>query len=104
MLIEITAQVDIPRRLQELIGIDEAVRLEVGSQRIPALFEPGRSKEDKLSAVQYVRFVLPAAARADFRGGRAAAAIVIDHPNYAAAAKIDGPVRESLGADLGECE
>jgi hypothetical protein len=104
MLIEITRQVDVPERLQELIGIDEAVRLEVGGRRVPAVFEAGRSREDKLSAVQYVRFALPAAARAEFRGGKAATALVIDHPNYQAAANIEGPVRESLGADLGESE
>jgi hypothetical protein len=100
MLIEITREIDIARRLQELIGIDEAVRLEIGDQRVMALFEPGHSREDKLSAVQYVRFELPAAARDAFRGGKTPAALVIDHPNYAARAAIEGAVRASLCADL----
>jgi hypothetical protein len=104
MLIEITREIDIARRLQELIGIDEAVRLEIGARCVAALFEPGRSKEDKLSAVQYVRFELPAAAREAFRGGEVPVSIVIDHPNYVARAAIEGAVRASLGADLGESE
>jgi hypothetical protein len=104
MLIEITRQGDVARRLQDLIGIDEAVRLEIGAHQVAALFEPGRSREDKLSAVQYVRFALPPAARDEFRRGNVPATLVIDHPNYAAAARIEGPARESLCADLGENE
>ena len=56
-----------PRDCSAFLGIDEAVALKVGTPaRIAAEFEPGRSKEDKLSAVQYVRFSLPPAARAAF--------------------------------------
>src|SRR5262245_4561062 len=67
MLIEITEPEHIAERLLGFLGIDESVWLQVGSPpRIPAVFEPGRSKEDKLSAVQYLRFVLPPAARRAF--------------------------------------
>src|SRR5262245_50443452 len=56
MLIEITEEADIAARLVQMIGIDEAVSLEVGDHAVAGEFEPGRSTEDKLSAVQYVRF------------------------------------------------
>lgn len=103
MLIEITRQADIAARLQELIGIDENVRLEIGNQDpIGAAFEPGHSREDKLSAVQYVRFALPRPAREAFRDARMSATLVIDHPNYVARAPIEGKVREALAADLDE--
>jgi hypothetical protein len=64
MLIEIVEQDQIESRLKAMIGIDEAVRMDVGAEyRIPATFEAGRSREDRLSAVQYVRCAFPRAAR-----------------------------------------
>jgi hypothetical protein len=103
MLIEITRQEDVAKRLRELIGIDEAVRMEIGSEhRIEAEFEAGRSKEDKLSAVQYVRFALTPAARDAFRGDGVPVTLIVDHPNYRAAAPIGGEIRASLRADLEE--
>jgi hypothetical protein len=101
MLIEITEQERIAERLVALRGIDEAVRMEVGTgRRIAAAFEPGRSKEDKLSAVQYVRFAFAADARRAFLDSSQPARLVIDHPNYRAVEPIEGAVRASLCADL----
>lgn len=101
LLIEITDSDRIREDLVSLIGIDECVTLELGdSIRIPAQFEPGRSKEDKLSAVQYVRFPLDAAARRAFLDDAVPARLVIDHPAYAHAAPIEGGIRKSLQADL----
>lgn len=102
MLIEITEQERVRPELQRLIGIDECVRLEIGERRIPGVFEPGRSREDKLSAVQYVRFPLDAAARAEFRRPGCPVRLVIDHPNYQAGTTIEGAARDSLAADLDE--
>ncbi len=101
MLIEITEAERIQERLLSLLGIDEAVRLEIDRQpAVRAEFEPGRSKEDKLSAVQYVRFVLPAPAVAAFVDERVPCRLVIDHPNYQAVAPIVEGVRSSLSSDL----
>jgi hypothetical protein len=101
MLIEITDQEQIAPRLLRLLGIDESVRLEIAAELVvPAEFEPGRSKEDKLSAVQYVRFSLPPPARAAFIAGELPVRLVIDHPHYRAAAAIEGAVRASLAEDL----
>ena len=104
MLIEITDPANVAERLLALLGIDEAVRLEVGTHQVAAIFEPGRSKEDKLSAVQYVRFALPPPARRGFLDSSVPTRLVIDHPNYRAAAAIDGAVRASLSADLRDGE
>ena len=101
LLIEITDADEIRPELVRLIGIDEALRLEIGDRFVvPGQFEPGRSKEDKLSAVQYVRFVLDEAARVAFVSGAAPVRLVIDHPNYRHAATIDDAVRASLAVDL----
>jgi len=101
MLIEITDSDSIRDELVKLIGIDESVWLEIGDRmRLHAQFEPGRSKEDKLSAVQYVRFALDAAASTAFRDSSVPARIVIEHANYSASSPIEGPVRQSLAEDL----
>lgn len=101
LLIEITDSDQIREELVKLIGIDECVWLEIGAEhRIQATFEPGRSKEDKLSAVQYVRFPMSLAARTAFADASQPAHLVIDHPNYGARTAIGGAVRESLAADL----
>jgi uncharacterized protein DUF3501 len=100
-LIEITQQERIRPELVRLIGIDKAVSLRIGSRfRIPAAFEPGRSKEDNLSAVQYVRFPFPPEALVAFRDERQEAMIVIDHPNYQAQALFNPEVRRSLAAEV----
>ena len=101
MLIEITQQERIRPELVRLIGIDKAVSLRIGSRfRIPAVFEPGRSKEDNLSAVQYVRFPFPLEALVAFRDERQEAMIVIDHPYYQAQALFNPEVRRSLAAEV----
>jgi len=100
MLIEITDSSRIRDELVGLIGVDEAVRLEVGNHVVPGEFEAGRSKEDKLSAVQYVRFKFPAAAREAFLDGKEPVRLVIDHPAYHESASVSGAVRQSLSEDL----
>lgn len=101
MLIEITQQEQIRPELVRLIGIDQAVWLQIGNRfRIAAVFEPGRSKEDNLSAVQYVRFPLSPEARTAFRDERQDAMLVIDHPNYQAQTVLSPTVRRSLAADV----
>jgi hypothetical protein len=101
MLIEITQQERVAERLLSFLGIDEAVWLHVGAaHRIAAAFEPGRSRADKLSAVQYVRFALPAAARREFLDAAVPVRLAIDLPGYRAAAAVEGRVRASLCDDL----
>jgi hypothetical protein len=100
-LIEITEQEHIAERLLSLLGIDEAVWLQVGAlPRVAAQFEAGRSKEDKLSAVQYLRFLLPPDARAAFLDPTVRVQLLIDHPRYQAQTAIEGSARASLSDDL----
>jgi hypothetical protein len=101
MLIEITRAEQIRPELVRLIGIDRAVALQIGGcHKVPAVFEPGRSREDNLSAVQYVRFPLSPEARAAFRDERQEAVLVIDHPNYRARTVLPPAVRHSLAAEV----
>jgi hypothetical protein len=101
MLIEITEQEKIRPELIRLIGIDKAVSLCVGENfTIPAIFEAGRSKEDNLSAVQYVRFPMSIDARQALKDEARPAMIVINHPNYQARAVLPAEVRRSLAAEI----
>jgi hypothetical protein len=99
MFLEIEDQTHLREELLKFLGIDEAVTLNVGGQSIRGRFEEGRSKDDKISAVQYVRFQLTEAARQAFiAGGRAE--LVIDHANYRASVVLSGDQQKSLAADL----
>jgi Protein of unknown function (DUF3501) len=81
-------------------GIDRAVSLRVGSHAVPAEFEPGHSKEEKMAAVQYVRFPVPDVARAALADAANPARIVVDHPNYQAETPLTADTRAELLADL----
>ncbi len=100
LLIEITDQPRIAAELQRLIGIDEHVSLRVGERVFPAEFAPGRSTDEKLSAVQYVRFRLTPEAARDVTAGDVPVAIEIDHPNYRESVTLDDGQRASLAGDL----
>ncbi|MGH7766402.1 MAG: DUF3501 family protein [Candidatus Binatia bacterium] len=101
LMLEIEQQEKIREDLLKFLGIDEAVFLTIGGRhRIQAVFEAGHSKEDKISAVQYVRFRFTPAAREAFVAGREEAWVAIDHPNYRAKEKIRDEMRKSLSADL----
>lgn len=103
LLIEIEDQTKIREDLLKFLGIDEAVYLKIGKDHyIQAAFEEGRSKEDKISAVQYVRFHLSPEAREAFVSGREKILFLIDHPNYEAQAETWKEMRESLSQDLME--
>ena len=99
LFLEITEQSHLREELLKFLGVDETVYFSIGSHSTHARFEPGHSKEDKISAVQYVRFPLSEPARTALREGEEAA-IVIEHPNYHARASIDARTRQSLLQDL----
>lgn len=100
MLIEITKSADIRGELTRFIGIDRYVRIEIGAHSIPAIFEGGRATDDKISAVQYVRFKLPEDALSALGCEDTAVRLVIDHPSYRHSAAIPTAMRASLVADL----
>jgi hypothetical protein len=101
LLIEIVDQSEIRADLLKFLGIDEAVYLKIGDRyTVQATFEPGHSKEDKISAVQYVRFRLGAEARKAFVEGNDPVSVSIDHPNYRASAEMWPEMRSSLVQDL----
>jgi hypothetical protein len=104
LFIEITDTDAIRRELDRLVGIDEHVALVLetaeGEEAIAASFDPKQMEEDRISAVQYIRFRLDPEQVERFRDPGVRARIRISHANYRRDAEIEGAVRESLSVDL----
>jgi hypothetical protein len=99
LFIELPPGADAYAELPKLVGLDEHVVLHIGPHALRAVFEPGRSTGDKISAVQYLRFPLPAEARAALALPETPVAIEIDHPNYRHRTDAGEDTRASLAAD-----
>ena len=100
-------EVDDPGRIREVLdslkGIDRGstVGLQIGGRfQVPGIFEGGRSNEEKISAVHFVKFPFSDSARDAFLDWREPIELVVDHPGYKRQTKIDGDTRRSLMADF----
>lgn len=101
LMIEIEDQIRLKDELDRFLGIDEGNRVyfQMGSERaVAGTFEAGHSKEDKISAVHFVRFrFMPEDVEA-FR--REEVHLVVDHPNYRARIPLAPDAKASLLQDL----
>jgi hypothetical protein len=100
LFVEITDASETMSKLNQLVGIDECVSLDIGGQRFPATFEPGRSREDKISAVQYVRFPIGEEGARRLAVAGTPVEVAIDHPNYHARTRLSEEQRLALAEDL----
>ena len=100
LFVEVTEQARIAEELNRLIGLDEHVVLSVGGIDVPARFESGRTREDRISAVQYLRFPLPEAAVEALRREGCPIRLRVDHPAYRVEAQLTEAQRASLAADV----
>ncbi len=96
-------QEEVRRRVNRFQGLHEdRVALVIGDgARVPARFEGGHSKEEKMAAVQYLRFPLNAGARAALADLDRPARLVVDHPNYQAETTLAPALRAEVLKDLG---
>jgi hypothetical protein len=99
LFIELPGEADPYVVLKELVGLDEHVVLHIGPHALRAAFEPGRSTEDRISAVQYTRYPLTPEARAALLTPGTEVAVEIDHPNYRHRVVCPEDTRASLAAD-----
>jgi len=99
LFIELPPDADPYTALRDLVGLDEHVVLHIGPHAIRAAFEPGRSTDDRISAVQYTRYPLSSAALAALAAPGTAVAVEIDHPNYRRRTACPEATRSSLAAD-----
>jgi hypothetical protein len=96
------SQEDVHRTINRFQGLDEGriVLAFGGGLRAPARFEGGHSKEEKMAAVQYLRFALPAGAKEALADATREAKLLAEHPNYRAEAVLPDRLRAQLLADL----
>jgi hypothetical protein len=90
------------KKLGELIGIEDRVWMQVGTQeRVWAVADEDldRATEEKTSAVHFLRFDLSDGMAQALKNG-APLAIGIDHPRYAVAVHTSSASRSSLARDL----
>jgi hypothetical protein len=102
MLIEYPDVHERKRELARLIGVEDRLFVEVeGQPRIYAIADEDleRENDEKTSAVHFVRFEFPKAAREAVRAG-AAVKLGCDHTNYPAHVTIAPETLASLAGDL----
>jgi Protein of unknown function (DUF3501) len=99
LFLEIEDQTHLREELVKFQAIEEAISLRIAAHRLQARFEPGRSKEDKIRAVHYIRFRFDDHALGAFISGTRTE-LVIDHRNYQAAVVLQPETQRSLGEDL----
>lgn len=85
LFIEVTDPAQVQPTLDRFVGLDEPGRLtlRVGASSHPAQFAPGQSREDRISAVHYIRFPLGEEGRRALAAGQTAA-VELDHAGYQA--------------------
>lgn len=103
LFIETKDQRKIMEELNRFLGLDSGnkVYFEVGEETVPGIFETGRSQEDKISSVHYVRFKFTDELIRSFVDRRKRVYLVIDHPNYRKREELDMASRISLARDFG---
>jgi hypothetical protein len=88
--------------LARLVGLERHLWLKIGGQKIAARFDDRQMSDERISAVQFVRFSVERidAARLLERAGKGEVAVEADHPSLAARGEIGGLLAASLAEDL----
>jgi hypothetical protein len=101
LFIEVREEKDVKPVLDSFIGLDEgkSLWLETGGQRYFARFEGGHGREDRISAVHYVRFPLGTAGGKALSDSREAV-LRLEHGDYRARAVLPTETIGELLEDL----
>lgn len=102
LFIEITEEEKIREDLHKFLGLTDGKSLwiEFGNNRIFAEFEAGRSEEDRISSVHYIRFAFTPAQIEEFQNIQVPAFIKIDQKSYQHSLLLGNEIRTSLISDL----
>jgi hypothetical protein len=98
LLIEYDSPEERQVALNDLLGLEKHVRIAVAElEPARARFDFRQRSNDRLSAVQYVKFPLTPEQRTAWRRG---VRLVIDHPEYQAEAALSDPQLSELAGDF----
>ncbi|HEX7614635.1 MAG TPA: DUF3501 family protein [Thermoanaerobaculia bacterium] len=104
LLVEITEEAHIQPRLDGLVGLSSGrhVWLELNGRKIFARFLEGQGREDRIAAVQYLRFPIGEGPldREALASGPAPVILRVDHPGYRASAVLTPAMRAEIAGDL----
>jgi hypothetical protein len=100
LFIEVPDQNQIRAVLDTLQGLDkpETLYILVGGEKVFAEFEPGHSKEDRISAVHYLTFHFREEQARKFRDSQVE--IHVEHPAYKASVALTQEQKQELAKDL----
>jgi hypothetical protein len=105
LLVEITDVDRVKVELDKLVGLTsgEHLWLELAGRRVFGRFLGGQSREDRVAAVQYVRFPVgtDAGSRAALESGPLPVVLHIAHPHVRASSLLRPETRRELALDLG---
>lgn len=104
LLVEITREADIQPRLDALVGLSSGrhLWLELNGRKVFARFLEGQGREDRIAAVQYLRFPVGEGS-GDMRAlasGPAPVVLRVDHPGCRASAVLSPDLRAEIAGDL----
>ncbi len=104
LLVEITDQSRVREQLDALLGLTDGrhLWLEVEGRKVFARFLGGQSREDRIAAVQYVRFPVgdDETARAALESSPLPVVLHLAHPHERASALLTPETRRELAKDL----
>jgi hypothetical protein len=103
LFIEITDPAQVQSVLDGFVGLEEPghLSLRIGATAYPAIFAPGQSREDRISAVHYIRFAPGEEGRKALVSG-ATATLEVEHGEYRATQELPPPMVQELIADLSD--
>ncbi len=101
LFIEVTEQEKIRPVMDSMVGLNSPGRVNIrfGSHVVEAEFEEGRSTENRISAVQYIKFRFSPQAITDLAGA-ADVRLVVTHPGYEHAAAVNDALKAEWLRDL----
>ena len=101
LFVEVADRETRERLLTDLAGLEERVAIEVDGRAYPARGKRAyAAREDRTTAVHYLKADLSDDAIASIRAGSAKIAVVIAHPRYEHRAELDRVAVKSLAEDL----
>jgi Protein of unknown function (DUF3501) len=102
LFIEIPEMLQVKPILDTLQGLDRVgtVFMMVGGEKVLAEFEPGHSKEDRISAVHYVRFRFNDNQTKNFADANVE--IRVEHPSYGASTVLSDAQKKELAKDFSQ--
>jgi hypothetical protein len=105
LLIDINDPAQIKPVLDSLVGLNnDSFFIAIGERRFLATFDDGQAEDDRISAVQYLKWCLDDEAVTTFADPKQTVSLICTHPNYSFEVALSPETRAALLGDLAESE